>query len=926
MQPKNNRNANFAGRSLRPGRMVIWGDLFRRIFVPAVIMLALVAGAGSSFVARRAGAAVGGAVVDPALTSAMPGAASLEVIVTFKGESAPGAQELALLSGLGITRGVTFRALPMAGVVATPAQINALAARPEVRSLWLNRRLQYENDGATSATGVDRVRSDASFTTRNGAPVTGRGVSVLVNDSGVDGTHPDLTNNVAQNVTGHLKLSDITTLAPVSYVEGLDNTDIGGGHGTHCAGIVAGTGAASEGRYEGVAPGAKVVGFSSGAALAILNTLGGFDYAVANRDRYQIKVITNSWGDTSDTGDFNPDDPVNVASKLCNDRNILVVFSAGNAGPGAGTISGNYKKAPWVVTVAAGSKTRQLASFSSRGVKDKTVTVRGSDGVTYTSEDRPTVTAPGVAIVSARATGSSLSPLSAPADTNLAPAHLPYYTTMDGTSMAAPHVAGVAALMLDINPALRPYDIKQYLQQSADPVQGYEPWQVGAGYVNAYNAVLQSIPVNPAGTPQTTAANARVTVAVIDSAINPYHDFYNAGGEIYQNSAPSSVTPEVLAAFGIDEAHQIQLTRTGNFANDYAADKARVWDKIRPGELYWFKGTNVIAASYDPGTRPILPDDSADTHGVGTSSAVLRANPEAVVVFLEGITDQAESFAFRHPEIDIITTSYGPVGSIPLPNHVNDSYVGVVFNGKLHFGAADNSPSPAVQDGTAGPWWSVGVAGFQEATRGTTPADPGSNGRQIVSGSLPDFVADFTQVLPYCFDCETGMQSASGTSFATPRSAGTMSKILLETRRALGHSGGIGRTETGRPFMAGNASRRITNWELRRALENGAYYPRVVDYTPTTTGTYNITSVRVLDPTPWTQVGWGLITTDPAHQVVEQTLAHLGARHAVTRHKDYLACQYMPPLIRARQVYWNAVALESQSRLNFNDPYIYCGQ
>ncbi|HEV2763428.1 MAG TPA: S8 family serine peptidase, partial [Pyrinomonadaceae bacterium] len=599
---------------------------------------------------------------------------------------------------------------------------------------------------------------------------------------------------------------------------------------------------------------------------------------------------------------------------------------AGNAGPNAGTISGNYKKAPWVVTVAAGTKTRQLAAFSSRGVKDKTVTVRGSDGVTYTSEDRPTVTAPGVGIVSARAAGSSLTPLSAPADLSIEPTALPYYTTMDGTSMAAPHVAGIAALMLDMNPALRPYDIKQYLQQSADPVPGYEPWQVGAGYVNAYNAVLQSIPVNPVGASQSTTANARVTVAVIDSAINPYHDFYNAGGEPYRDAAPSSVTPEVLAAFGIDEAHQIQLTRTGNFANDYAADKARVWDKIRPGELYWFKGTNVIAASYAGGTRPILPDDSADTHGVGTSSAVLRANPEAIVVFLEGITSEAESFAFRHPEIDIITTSYGAVGSLPLPNHINDSYVGVVFNGKLHFGAADNSPSPAVQDGTAGPWWSVGDAGFQEATHGTTPADPGSNGRQIVSGSLPDFVADFTQVLPYCFDCETGMQSASGTSFATPRSAGTMSKVLLETRRALGHAGGIGRTETGRPFMAGNSARRVTNWELRRALENGAYYPRVVDYTLTTSGTYNLTSVPVLDPTPWTQVGWGVITTDPTRQVVEQTLAHLGIRYAVTRNKDYLACQYMTTLIRARQVYWNAVALESQSRLNFNDPYVYCGQ
>lgn len=860
------------------------------------------------------------AVIDPALTAALTGAGPFEVIVTFNGTSAPGITELDVLRQAGITRGVTLQALPMAGVLASADQVRALAARPEVRSLWLNQKLELENATSTNLTGVDRVRADASMTSRNsGVPISGTGVTVLVNDSGIDGLHKDLAPVMAQNVSGALNLNEFSDLLPVTYLEGIANTDIGGGHGTHVAGIVAGTGAQSNGAYEGVAPGAKLVGFGSGAGLALLNTLGGFDYGLRNRERYNIRVITNSWGNTSDKGDFNPDDPINVASKMLNDQGVVVVFSAGNAGPNAGTISGNYKKAPWVITVAAGDANRQLANFSSRGVKDRTVTVTGSDGTVYVSEDRPTVTAPGVKIISTRASGSALSPLSAANDVaGIGLTQLPFYTVLSGTSMAAPHIAGIVALMLDANPNLTPAQVKAIIQDSADLMPNYEAWQVGAGYVNAYDAVLASF--EPA-TKTKKCNNARrctvksqVTVAVIDSGINPYHEFFNAGGEPYTTSAPSSVTPEVLAAFGIDDDHILNLTRTGNFANDYAADKATIWDRIRPGELYWVRGTNIIAASFDGGTRPILPDDSSDTHGVGTTAAVVRANPNAIILFLEGITSEAETFAFTNPNVDIVTTSYGPIGSIPLPEHLTSSYTGVVRNGKLHFGAADNSPSPALQDSTAGPWWSIGIAGFEEAT---------SEGKQILSGSFADFAADFTQTLPYCFDCESGMRSVSGTSFATPRSAGTMSRVVQETRQALGHAGGI-KLVNNQPIMAQGQNRVISNWQFRRALEEAAYYPSVYDY-QIVDGVLD-TSAPVLDPTPWTQVGWGVITPASEHQVVEQTLAGLGIRGEVTRSKDALACEYMSSLITARHLYWDNVVVGSESWLEPADAYIYCGR
>ena len=453
------------------------------------------------------------------------------------------------------------------------------------------------------------------------------------------------------------------------------------------------------------------------------------------------------------------------------------------------------------------------------------------------------------------------------------------------------------------------------------------------GLVPGASAQLQ----DPIGGTHTAAGPPRVVVADIDSGINVYHSEFYAGGVPYKTAAPSSVTPEVLAAFGIDAAHQIELTRTGNFAADYAADKARVWDQIRAGEPYWFKGTNVIAVSFVPGSRPVLPDDSADTHGFSTASSVLRANPEAVLVFVEGISDQSEHFAFTHPEVDVITTSYGVPGSVPLPtaatgsaySHLNDSFHGVVALGKLHFGAADNSPALSPPDGTSGPWWSIGIAGFQEATDAPDPGDPGSNGKQVVSGTLPDFVADFTQVLPGCFDCEAGSEArASGTSFATPRSAGTASKIILEARRALGHVGGMNYTQRGEAVLVLNATRRISNWQLRRALERAAYYPTTAEFSPTTTGTYNLTAAPVLDPAPWATVGWGVITPAADRQVVGQALAALGVRGTLTRTKDSNACAFMSAQVRARHLFWDNW-IDSQSRgylFTGEDPYIYCGQ
>jgi serine protease AprX len=411
-----------------------------------------------------------------------------QVIVTFEGSGAPTGDQLNLLKSLGIQKGISMRALPIAGVLATKSQVQALAGLPGIKSIYLNKKLEYDNYDSTALTGVDKARTDAAFQKANGGfPLSGKGVGVVVNDSGVDGTHRDIEfgKNLVQNVLGTTNLNSLEpSLLPITYLENVVNTDTNSGHGTHVAGTVGGTGAMSGGKYEGVAPGADLIGYGSGAALLVLDGIGGFDYAISNQARYNIRIITNSWGSS---GGFDPNHPINIASKAAYDRGITVLFAAGNEGPGENTHN-PYAKAPWVISIGAGEKDGKLADFSSRGTKGVGGTFE-MDGKVWTWEDRPTVVAPGVDIISTRVIGP-VSSLAITADAELIePAYLPFYTSMSGTSMATPHAAGIVALLLEAKPELSPDEIKQLLQETATNMPGYETWEVGTGYINAYAAI-----------------------------------------------------------------------------------------------------------------------------------------------------------------------------------------------------------------------------------------------------------------------------------------------------------------------------------------------------------------------------------------------------------------------------------------------------
>ena len=438
----------------------------------------------------KASTSFGQATVDPELRAAFTTNPTAEVVVTFNGSGAPQPAQLAALQQVGITKGLTFQAVPVAGVIATAAQVDALAQNPAVRSLYFNKELEYYNFDDTNLTGVKRLRTDPQTTARNGGlPVSGKGIGVLINDSGVDGTHDDLKfgSHLVQNVLGTTNLNGVDGMLPFTPIEGVPNTDNNSGHGTHCAGTVGGNGAKSGGKYEGVAPGASLLGYGSGGALFILDAIGGFDYALSHQFQYNIRVISNSFGSS---GAFNPNHPINVVTKKCYDRNMVVVFAAGNSGPGADTHN-PYAIAPWVISVGAGDRNGLLAVFSSRGVKGEQGTFV-ADGQTWTYKNEPVITAPGVDVVSTRAI-APVAALGTPTDVAvLTPGQVPFYTHSSGTSMACPHTAGVVALILEARPSLTPAQVKALLMNTATNMPGRESWEVGAGYVNAFAAVDQA--------------------------------------------------------------------------------------------------------------------------------------------------------------------------------------------------------------------------------------------------------------------------------------------------------------------------------------------------------------------------------------------------------------------------------------------------
>ena len=362
-------------------------------------------------------------------------------------------------------------------------------------------------------------------------------------------------------------------------------------------------------------------------------------------------------------------------------------------------------------------------------------------------------------------------------------------------------------------------------------------------------------------------------VAPVDTGINVYHDHFRTN-ETY---------PEWLLE-GLGVTMTCELTFDGTWEERYEADKEICWDYINSTDIVYFPGTKIIGTTPDDNTNIPILDDPSDGHGTAVTGAVLDANPDAIIFFVEGFSDAAVLAAANQPLVDIITTSFGPIGSIPVPGIEDATEIAVVQEKKIHTGAADNSPSPAVQDSTAGPPWSIGISGY---------AEEGDDQKETMSGSYPDIAADWTQVLPNHDDID-GYHETSGTSFATPRTAGLLSEVIQYLRTESGDfSSGADPTLRGGNLVNGD-NMNITQAQIRDALNLSAWYPSFNTWDPLS-GTTPVSPVA-----PCTQIGWGVVNESN----VEPIINHLNGNSIQSdRPSDVTFC--METNQEIRENYWN---------------------
>jgi len=471
------------------------------------------------------------AKVDPNLTSFLSvKARGTKTAVVISYDHRPSALDFSRLQSVGIMKAFVCRELPMVITDINLAQLALVRGQSGVKSIWANRLMKTFTNAARPFIGVNAMSADQAITRHNtnnpGIPVTGLGIGIGYVDTGADATGNDLPQGtkVRQNVIQPLAQgvlgvgefgvpvgADISDqiagpdgraqFVQVPYLENQAMSDVESGHGTFGSGVAAGLGVNSGGFYGGVARGAHLVVVNSGtdSGLPLVAIIGAYDYLLVHQYDYNIRVINNSWGGSLADSELDPANPINLATRTAHDRNITVVFAAGNAGTAADAIN-PYSTMAWTISVAAGEKQGlgTPASFSSRGVNNG-----GNPDVAGMPADpnalpnlRPDITGSGVDIKSVRSHGPGITNLAGTIPvfvgsndtTTIPPAYLPFYTTSQGTSFSCPQVTGVVALMLEANPLLTPDDVVTLLRQTATPMP-YEQKVVGSGYVDAHNAV-----------------------------------------------------------------------------------------------------------------------------------------------------------------------------------------------------------------------------------------------------------------------------------------------------------------------------------------------------------------------------------------------------------------------------------------------------
>jgi serine protease AprX len=392
----------------------------------------------------------------------------------------PSDSDLAVVRAFGGNPGQVFQSINgFAAQVPSPA-LKGLAKNPRFANMSLDAPVQSFWDKNTAGHPVGAFDARASYS------VNGSGVGVAVIDSGIN-MHPDFKWGYNSGTDSAIKtFTDFVDLGNKSPIDPY-------GHGTHVSGIIAGRGSVV-GQFSGISPAAQLHvlrvlnGSGSGSVSGVLAAM---DWVRQNRGLHNLRVVNLSLGHPVRESYLS--DPLTRAVESLVKQGIVVVCAAGNFGRtqdgttvyGGITSPGN---SPYAVTVGsmnpAGTPMKRsddfISGFSSRGPTH-------IDNLT-----KPDMVAPGAFLVSVESTGSSLSTqysdLIVQSSLYGAPPGEKDYFTLSGTSMAAPVVSGIAALMLQKNPSLTPNLVKGILQYTSEN-RGYDVMTQGAGYVNAVGAL-----------------------------------------------------------------------------------------------------------------------------------------------------------------------------------------------------------------------------------------------------------------------------------------------------------------------------------------------------------------------------------------------------------------------------------------------------
>ncbi|MHB1357816.1 MAG: S8 family peptidase [Anaerolineae bacterium] len=344
----------------------------------------------------------------------------------------------------GVHFGRRYRLSPYSQLDATPAAIRKMAASPDILRIYQDMPVRIFLNYSVPHIHAPRVWQ---------CSISGQGVKIAIVDTGIDQAHPDFQGRILN-----------------TYDNTGESVQDGCGHGTHCASIAAGSGAASQGAYRGVAPGASLfiakVLRNDGSGM-MSDVMDGVEWAVDQGSQ----IISLSLGEA---GSSDGNDPLSELCEAAIQRGVVICVAAGNEGP-MGYSIGSPAAAPHVITVGAASDLDRIAEFSSRGPT--------ADG-----RVKPDLVLPGVDIIAARAHGTSMG---TPVDD--------YYTSASGTSMATPHAAGMCALLLQIKPQLTPEQIRSRLMSTATNL-GFGPNAQGAGLADAWESIKDYI-ANPPPAP-----------------------------------------------------------------------------------------------------------------------------------------------------------------------------------------------------------------------------------------------------------------------------------------------------------------------------------------------------------------------------------------------------------------------------------------